>query len=233
MSESQRPPGSGPAESNRQRRQQSPSSESEGDTAVPREEKLLTLYENLRAEIRVRIRVANVRATRGIAVVGGVVGSAMVQSSFHLLALVPIVFGILFVDTVRSYNEILSLSRHLVELERDLSERGSPFRYEVRRGGAFGLARNQWGTFGWLSVANGARIVIFGLVYLGAWAVLLSYWATPPRLFGVKVDTGLLGVFAVSLSAFLLAVALSHLAYRRRLSNEIESAGSAGSGAES
>ncbi|WP_135824537.1 hypothetical protein [Halorussus ruber] len=228
MNESQRPPGSGPADSRRTtgRRQRSDDPESDGDAAVPREEKLLTLYENLRAEVRVRIRVANVRATRGIAVVGGVVGSAMVQSSFHLLALVPIVFGVLFVDTVRSYNEILAVARHLVELERDLAERGSPFQYEVRRGGAFGLARNQWGTFGWLSVANGARIIIFGGVYLGSWAVLLSYWATPPRLFGVKIGTTLLAVFAVGLSVFLLAVGLSHLAYRRRLSTEIESAGS-------
>lgn len=147
---------------------------------LPHEEKLLRLYENLRSELRVRIRVANLRTTRGLALVGGVVGSAMVQSSFHLLAFVPIVFGVLFIDTVRSYNEVLSLSRHLVELERDLAPKQSSFQYEVRRGGAFGLARSQWGTFGWLSVANGARVVVYGLIYVGAWTVLLAYWSPRP-----------------------------------------------------
>lgn len=191
---------------------------------LPDEEKLLRLYENLRSELRVRIRVANVRTTRGLALVGGVVGSAMVQGSFHLLAFVPIVFGVLFIDTIRSYNEVLSLSRHMVELERDLSETHSPFQYEVRRGGAFGLARNQWGTFGWLSVANGARVVVYGLIYVGAWTVLLAYWSPPPALISVRIDRTALAAFALALSALLLAVGLSHLAYRRRLSGEIESA---------
>ncbi|UPW00514.1 hypothetical protein M0R88_00060 [Halorussus gelatinilyticus] len=130
MSESHRPPGSGPGESRRSAARRRQSVDSGSDQRLAPEEKLLALYENLRAEIRVRIRVANVRATRGIAVVGGVVGSAMVQSSFHLLALVPVVFG-------------------------------------------------------------------------------------------VRIDAGLLSVVTVALSAFLLAVGLSHLAYRRRLSREI------------
>lgn len=201
--------------------------QSDDSDGVSEEAKLLTLYENLRAEVRLRIRVANVRTTRGLAVVGGVVGSAIVQGSFHLLAFVPLVFGVLFVDTVRSYNGILAVARHLVELERDLSEPGSAFRYEVRRGGAFGLARNQWGTFGWLSVANGARVVVIGAVYLGTWALLLAYWSAPPRIGPIRVDRTALLAFALALSGLLLAVGLSHLAYRRRLSADIESAGSA------
>lgn len=205
------------------RRRESPNSAASGeDSGLSDEEKLLSLYENLRAEVRVRIRVANVRATRGIAVVGAVVGSAVVKDSFHLLALLPIVFGVLFVDTVRTYNEILTVARHLVDLERDLSPPNSAFRYEMRLGGAFGRARNQWGTFGWLSVANGARIAVFGLVYLGSWALLLAYWSTPPRVFSVRIDRTLLFAFAAAFSALLLGVGLSHLAYRRRLSAEIE-----------
>lgn len=216
MSQPQRPP-----DVSRGRQTQSTETEE-----LPDEEKLLRLYENLRSELRVRIRVANVRTTRGLALVGGVVGSAMVQSSFHLLAFVPIVFGVLFIDTVRSYNEVLSLSRHMVELERDLSEAESSFQYEVHRGGAFGLARSQWGTLGWLSVANGARVVVYGLIYVGAWTVLLAYWSPPPALFSVRIDRTALAAFALVLSGLLLAVGLSHLAYRRRLSNEIESGGS-------
>ncbi len=198
-------------------------STTDGSGGLSRDEKLLATYENLRAELRVRMQAGNRRNTRGVAVIGAIIGSAIVEN-FHLLVFVPLAVGFLLVESVRSYQEMIIVARHLIAIERELSEDGSPFRYERQRGGAFGKLRRRTGLFGlgWSTVPKTIQLFLFGLTYLSIGPILVSEWSPAPKLLGYEITRQYVGIGFGLLTALLLITSVSFVVQRRRLLNEIE-----------
>jgi hypothetical protein len=200
---------------------------SDDEADVSREERLLATYENLRAELRVRIQMGNRRNTRGIAVIGVIVGSAIVRD-FHLLVFVPLIAGFLLVESVRSYQEVIVVVRHLIAIEWELSEQGSPFRYESQRGGAFGELRERPRLLdlSWSSVPKLVQLLLVGLTYGVIGLVLVSGWNPAPELFGYVVKRQYVSVGFGLLTMLLALTSLSFVVQHRRLRNEIATADS-------
>jgi len=167
--------------------------------------------------------MAGRRKTRGIAVLGAIVGSAIVED-FHLLVFVPLAVGFLFVESMRSYEETLVVARHLIDVERELSGGNSPVRYETQWGGAFGKrrVRPRIISFEWTTIPKVIQLLLLGLTYLAVGLILVSGWNPPPELFGYEIKRSYVGIGFGVLTALLLVPGISFVVRRQRLLAEIE-----------
>lgn len=199
----------------------------ENREAIAEEEKLLELYKELRTELRMQIQASNKLAMRGLAVIGAVTGYALYASVPALISIVPFIFGILFINRVTGSNEIHMYAVQLIELEKSLSEPGSPFRYEIRRGGAYGLQRAESGILGLPSMMNPFHTpvyIFFFMIVASYFMVIFAaivVWVPNDPTLGATVQPILATLYAF-LTGALVIVGVSHIRLRKRLRISVE-----------
>lgn len=199
------------------------------DVPVSEEEMLLELYSELRSEVRMQMRLTNRTAARGIAVGGAIVGYALYANRLVFITLVPFVLGFLVVQVAQNLIDTMMSARHMVEIESALSEPGSPFRYELVSGGAFGDRRGTSGFQRTLRLTSTAvpkwgRIVMgLGIYVALVVGSILEFWpSSPVTVLGMGIGRlELLAAYVLN-TAVIFATAASFLVLSRRLDEEVE-----------
>lgn len=181
----------------------------------------LHVYDSLRDEIIEQIGLQGRRTTRGAVAIGAVVGYAVTTGNEFVIGLVPVMLGYFFFETLQSHLWIANSTRHIAELEADLSPPGSSFRYERQRGGAVGQAHDHLSL---ISVPGLSKAAIAAIVYVGS-IVLVTEKIWPPdgvAVFGyVLTRTGLRVGYGL-LSLLVVACVGVFLWYARTLAKEVQ-----------
>lgn len=201
----------------------------DGDGELSRDDLRIELYGLLmrRAENERRWRL--VRLAGGFAVIGLVLGYALVFDDLRFVSVTPILYGVVVMAGLRSSIEILYLTRHLVRIEDVLAEREPLFRW-VSAYGVFGdgqalyLAEVDLNVIPDTALYTLVVAVYFVLVGLG-----LAAWTPLPGASGglVPVTRGTLLLSYVLFSAVFLAIVVVAYLHYRRLARETPGAGAA------
>lgn len=190
-----------------------------------REERLLTLYSELRQEIRMRIRQSSRQFLATTAAAVTVLGYAATQDTGSLVAVVPLLIGFAIVQAVSTYNEMAQVASHLAEIERSLSSDEGLFRYEIRQGGMFGGERHSDPL--WLVADVGPRAALALSAYaLYAFAAFstVGLWENDVVFeFGwmsLVIDELALSVLYTLVGCLLVVIGASHIVLRVRLAED-------------
>lgn len=198
------------------------------DVPVTEEEMLLELYSELRSEVRMQIRLMNRSTARGVAVGGAIIGYALYATQPIFITLVPFIVGFLVVQVAQANIEVMMYARHMAEIESTLSESGSPFRYELVRGGAFGNRRGESDLqralgLTWAAVPQWANIVMAVGIYVAlVVGSVVEFWpASGVTVLGLQIGRGHLAAAYVLNTAVIFAAAASFLIIQWRLDEEV------------
>lgn len=159
----------------------------------------LLLYGSLRDEVHSRIAQHHRSLLSGLSVIGVVIAYALLSGQFVFLAVIPVLVGFLFVQSVRTFNNIYYVARHLSRIEAAYVDEYPLFNWERRHGGG-GTDRgvHRWG-IDWSLVPQSIVILLATFGYLGS--IYAAYVVWPPD--GVEIlligltRNGLLWIYAV------------------------------------
>lgn len=173
----------------------------------------LLLYGSLRDEVHSRIAQHHRSLLSGLSVIGVVIAYALLSGQFVFLAVIPVLVGFLFVQSVRTLNNIYYVARHLSRIEGAYVDEYPLFNWERRYGGA-GTDRGvrRWG-IDWSVVPQSIVILLATFGYLGS--IYAAYVVWPPDgveilLIGLTRD-GLLWIYALLTGLVVLAGYSYHL----------------------
>ncbi len=183
----------------------------------------LHAHDALRDEIVSRMRDKSRRNTRGVAAMVLIIGYAINFDQPAVIALVPVVFAYLLISTVDSHSWTMNTARHIAEIERDVSPRGSSFRYELKRGGLAGRENKRKQRL--LRVPSVLRTILALLAYL-VQVVFISFeiWPrpVPPTVLSIELTQGVIIVIYALLTLVLAVAGASVYRLRSELRDEIE-----------
>lgn len=195
------------------------------ETAPPPspEERQLHVYNTLREELLLNVETTLHQNTRGLAVIGVVIGYALRFGPKEIVGIVPVIFGYLLIRNAEAQAWMMTNARHIVEIERNLSFPGSAFRYESRRGGLLG--KEHTGLLRLRDVPSIFRIFAALLAYLAsAFIVTEVVWPsvqTVPAINGFELTRWRLRSVYIVLSVVMAAVGVSVLIYRWTLQRDV------------
>ncbi|MDZ7701338.1 MAG: hypothetical protein U5J98_04325 [Halobacteriales archaeon] len=183
----------------------------------------LLLYRSLRDEVHSRIAQHHRSLLSGLSVIGVVIAYALLSGQFVFLAVIPVVVGFLVVQTVRTFNNILYVARHLSRIEGAYVEDYPLFNWERRYGGG-GTDRglHRWGV-DWSNVPQAIVLLLAAAGYLGS--IYAAYVVWPPD--GVEIlligltRTGLVWIYAF-LTLLILLSGYSYRLHRAELAGTAE-----------
>lgn len=197
--------------------------EERGPSARSGSDPQLLLYRSLREEIHSRIAQYHRSILSGLSVIGVVIAYALLSGQFVFLAVIPVLVGFLFVQSVRTFNNIYYVANHLGRIEGAYVNEYPLFNWERRHGGAGsdrGLRR--WGV-DWSLVPQAIVILLATFGYLGS--IYAAYVVWPPD--GVEIlligltRNGLLWIYA-GLTALVLLAGYSYYLHRSELAATAE-----------
>lgn len=152
-----------------------------GDSSI--NDPQLLLYGSLRDEVHSRIAQHHRSLLSGLSVIGVVIAYALLSGQFVFLAVIPVLVGFLFVQSVRTFNNIYYVARHLTRIEGAYVDEYPLFNWERRYGGV-GTDRGvyRWG-IDWSIVPQSIVILLATFGYLGS--IYAAYVVWPPD--GVEI----------------------------------------------
>lgn len=133
-------------------------------------------YVSLREEAHLRIELQNKRLTRGLTVIGAIMGYGLLSGNHAVIAVTPFILGVLYIESARMYRQTGALARHMYDIETQLQDVATLFCWEHKYGPFFGpdpedKLRFNLPTYGLIAAAV---VAYFAL----AW---VSYRFWPPR----------------------------------------------------
>lgn len=168
---------------------------------------LIESYGLLRDEVVTRIQLDDKRFTRGMTAIAAVVGYGLVSSENRwIVALSPFILGFLYLEHLRSRNQIAALANHLLQIENRITENEPLFRWETAFGGYFAggspaLFETSWRRVPSYLMGFGAIVTYVFLVYLS-----VVSWPTNPPIFDWIEKVHLLWGYAIHATLLLTAV---------------------------
>lgn len=197
------------------------------------DEKLLELQKELRAEMRLLIRQESRQILTGLTAIGAIIGYSLYGENLTLISSVPLVLGLIFIEVVTTANGVMQIARQMIDVELELTERDSPFRYEIQRGVLVGTKwpsdrdeSRAWLHLNLHGVPSYAQLAILVVVYVTSIvAAAQVFWpANGVSLLGVTVSRNAV-LYSYVLYTLLLAVVLaSHLKLRKRQTDDARAA---------
>jgi hypothetical protein len=179
-----------------------------------KEDQLLQAHQILRTEIIEQLKMTNRATLRGIVAVAAIVGYAVTSGNQIVIGLVPVAMGYIFVRTAETHMWVAELARQTAEIEQELSEPGSPFRWELSQGGVLGDNEPSIGSLrGLKSVPRLVKVLIvtFGYIISVIISLTFGYPDSPPSLLDTTVLRIHFEIFYLVLSVLLL---LSGIVYQ-------------------
>lgn len=160
-------------------------------------ELLLEQYTELREEVRLTIQQQNRRVLSAIAAIGAIAGYSLLRGNPWLLAFVPVVICVIFIQTINSHRYLSSNARHLVDIESELTDITPLFCWESKYGGMFGseptaLRSRGPGPLTWATFLEYAMLLIVVPLYFFAIAIGYYSWDTRPEKWAAFDETWLL-----------------------------------------
>ena len=184
--------------------------------ATDRDELRLRLYESLERRVELE-RESRLRRLlwSGIALVG-LLGYAIAVGPSAVVALTPILFGLVVMDALRSTVTIWYLQRHLVQVEAKLRERESLFSWVSRYGSLSGGRSLELSGVNLNEIPRVALYVLLVTTYLSLVVLSLRVWPTGDAgaAFDVTRQQLLVGYTLFSI-VFALIVLVVYLNFRR------------------
>jgi len=181
-----------------------------------RDELRLRLYESLERRVELE-RESRLRRLlwSGIAIVG-LLGYAIAVGPPAVVALTPILFGLVVMDALRSTVTIWYLQRHLVQVETRLRERESLFSWVSRYGSLSGGRSLELSGVNLNEIPRVALYVLLVTTYLSLVVLSLRVWPTGDAgaAFDVTRQQLLVGYTLFSI-VFALIVLVVYLNFRR------------------
>lgn len=197
----------------------SPTGESAEDP--PEGDPHLLLYNLLFNEIKTRISHHYQSLLTGLSIIGLVMAYALLTGELVFLAVIPVIIGVLFVQSIRHLNSILWSARHLNEIEDGYSDEHPLFVWESNYGMTGSERAIVRGGINWSLLPAGIMYVFGALGYLGF--AYVGYVVWPPD--GVDIiavgltRSGLLVIY-VLLTGLIGLVGYSHYLHRVELTGE-------------
>lgn len=185
-------------------------------TNLPDDELRMRLYELLNERARTERKWQFWRLAAGHLVIGVIVAYVFLFEQWRLVALTPILYGIVVMDGLKYSIRLLYLQRHLVALETELADREPLFEW-VSTYGFFGSGqRIPVEDFDLNRIPELAQMSLIGTIYLTLIAASLLVWSSPNSgsAFGVTRELLLLsyGSFSLLVAVF---VYIGYVHYRR------------------
>ena len=195
-----------------------PDSEGSGhDVDEAEREVLIEFYGFAREEIDSESALHNKRIIQGLAVIGAVLGYAVLRGSLWVIAVTPFILGAVVIQTAISVQVVAKDARQLIEIERRLRSITELASWETRYGGYYGVESAGSG-----SLFDLNRLPGLSLLFLTAISyVLLAhfsrvFWETSPEELQFVSTDDLLWAYVV-FGAFVSAIGLMSLRYYRRM----------------
>lgn len=203
------------------------------DAPADRDELRLRLYESLERRVELE-REARLRRLfwSGLAIVG-LLGYAIAVGPPAVIALTPILFGLVVMDALRTTVTIWYLQRHLVQVEARLREREPLFSWVSRYGSLSGGRSLELSGVNLNEIPRIALYLLLVTVYLSLVALSLQVWpagGAGAATFDVSRSQLLVG-YGLFTVVFGLIVAVTYLNFRRlrrSIENQTLSQSSAG-----
>ena len=126
-------------------------------------------YFSLREETHLRIELQNKRLTQGLTVVGAIIGYGLLSKNYSAITITPFILGILFIESARMYSHIGRLATEMYNIEEELQEVTSLFRWEHEYGGLYGVSDS-------LVDLSWNRVPIYGLIFVSIVAYVGAVW---------------------------------------------------------
>lgn len=189
-----------------------------------RDELRLRLYESLerRVELERKSRLRRLLWS-GIAIVG-LLGYAIAVGPAAVVALTPILFGLVVMDALRSTVTIWYLQRHLVQVEAKLRERESLFSWVSRYGSLSGGRSLELSGVNLNEIPRVALYVLLVTTYLSLVVLSLRVWPTGDAgtVFDVTRQQLLVGytLFSIIFALIVLVVYLNFRRLRRSIDDQ-------------
>ncbi|MEF8776500.1 MAG: hypothetical protein V5A43_08365 [Haloarculaceae archaeon] len=187
------------------------------DEPADRDELRLRLYESLERRVELE-RESRLRRLlwSGIAIVG-LLGYAIAVGPAAVVALTPILFGLVVMDALRTTVTIWYLQRHLVQVEAELRDREPLFSWVSRYGSLSGGRSLELSGVNLNEIPRIALYVLLVTVYLALVALSLQVWPAGDAgaaAFAVS-RTQLLVGYGLFTVVFGLIVAVVYLNFKR------------------
>lgn len=178
----------------------------------------LELYELLyeRAELERKWRFWRLAA--GHLVVGTVIALALLVDQPGVIALTPVVYGVVVMDALRSGVRTLYLQQQLAELEAKLATREPLFNWTVAFGHFGDRQRMEFEDVDLNTIPELGQYLLVASIYVGLVAASLVAWRPlgESSVVGIQVTRTVLLVGYVTFTAlFAVIVAVGYLHYRR------------------
>jgi hypothetical protein len=178
--------------------------------AVPsKEERLLQVHQTYRTEIVEQLKMTNRSNLRGVVAIAAIVGYAVSSGIEAVVGLIPVAMAYIFVKIASSSMWLTDLAVQIAEIERELSDEGSPIRWEMKRGAAVG--RDYSGpkvVYGLKTFPSFVQAVIASSAYLGTiWYFLTIGWPARSEILTIGwLSRETVCYFYIVLSIFILSV---------------------------
>lgn len=194
------------------------------DRSVSTDRLRMDLYELLHERAETERQWQFWRLAAGHAVVGAILGYAILFENWRFVSLTPVLYGIVVLDGLKTSIRMLYLQRQLVELEGKLSAREPLFDW-VSQYGLFGPGRRlELWEVDVNSVPETAQYALILSVYLGLIVVSLITW-TPlseeSGAVGIPVTRSLLLVSYATFTLLLAVIVFVGYLHFKRVRDQI------------
>ena len=192
---------------------------------LPRDELRLRLYEVLEHRLEKERQWRLIRTAGGGAVIGGIVGFALLTDQLQIIALTPVLFGIAVMAGLKSTVDMLYLQRHMVQLEREFQDREPLFAWMSDYGVFGGAQAIEFEEVDLNVIPNTALAVLIGSIYVVL--MVIGYWTWAPIqdsavFLGGSIGRGVLVVGYVTFTALVLVIVVVGYLHYQRLSTQLE-----------
>jgi hypothetical protein len=199
---------------------------------LSKQELLLHAHGIYRDEIIQQIRMVNRTNLRGVVAVAAIIGYAVSSGTEAVVGLVPVAMAYIFVKSAGSHMWIATQAKQVAEIEKELSDPDSPFRWEIRRGATVGKEYDTPAGMNDIKMLPGiTRIILSAVGYFVAvvYTLNVAWPASPKHPLEIGITRQIAEAFYFILSISVLVIGVVYKLYVYKVGESFE----AGSGSES
>jgi len=135
-------------------------------------------YISLREETHLRIELQNKRLTRGVTVIGAILGYGLLSGNHSVIVVTPFILGVLYIESARMYRQVGALASQMYEIEEELQDVVPLFEWEHKYGGFYGVSEGLIDV-SWYRIPTYGLILVSIIAYGALMLVSVRFW--PPE----------------------------------------------------
>ncbi|MBX0287968.1 hypothetical protein EGH22_16670 [Halomicroarcula sp. F28] len=177
------------------------------------------MYSHLREELNIRMQMHNKQRIRGLTAIAAIIGYALAAQSPSVIAVTPVILGLIYLDQIRIIRLVSAAARHSVEIEHKISNCEDIFVWEKKYGGYYGGWKSEKK---WVSFFSPTNIigVLFIISYLTLAIISVEFWNDKDIVL-ITVTQEHLTIFYTIFSLLLLIASLSVYMHYKELEKDL------------